>query len=295
MSPRPTLARRLFGPSALEWADRSYAIDWAVVAGIWILSQIAGKLPVYERSFDLKDPLISHPHREDTVSSTLNHSLALFVPILIFTIAGCFRGSVMEIHHGTIAVCAARGLARLITVLGKHSLGRLRPDFIARCDWDEILKECTGKHDILLSGRKSFPSGHSSTAFSGMTVLSLWIAGITAAWCFGVPAAPKSLRSSKMARFSLTLLPLLWAAFVAISRVQDYRHHKEDVIAGSLIGILSAGVCYLIFWPSPFRPETFAHSGTSIPRALYTDHIENERPDTAFHLTRLEEDELEAV
>ena len=33
------------------------------------------------------------------------------------------------------------------------------------------------------------------------------------------------------------------------------RHHKEDVIVGSLIGIISATVCYLIYWPSPLARE----------------------------------------
>ncbi|GLB41687.1 putative phosphatase [Lyophyllum shimeji] len=290
-----TLAKRLFGPGALEWADRSYAIDWGVVVAIWVLSQIVKHLPVYERSFELNDPLISHPHRADTVSSALNSTLALFLPVLVFAVTGFIRGSIMEIHHGAIAVCAARGLARLVTVSGKHALGRLRPDFLARCGWDENLKLCTGKPAIILSGRKSFPSGHSSTAFSGMTVLALWTAGMTAAWCFSVPTPPRSMRSSRMGRLFLTLIPLSWATFVAISRVQDYRHHKEDVIVGSLIGTVCATICYLIFWPNPFSPKTFTDGCPSIPRALYTDQSLDTRADVSFQLTRMEEDEREAV
>lgn len=118
--------------------------------------------------------------------------------------------------------------------------GRLRPDFLARCQWNEILQSCTGFVDCtpsspkpldssnyrtaraILDGRKSFPSGHSSTAFSGMMFLSLWIAGKTAAWCFHVPLPAASIRSSRMGSLSLTLMPLFWASFVAISRIEDY-------------------------------------------------------------------------
>ena len=78
------------------------------------------------------------------------------------------------------------------------------------------------KAQLIIDGRKSFPSGHSSTAFSGMLFLSLWIAGQTAAWAFSVPKAPGNWRSSRLLLFSLTLIPLFWATRVAISRVQDF-------------------------------------------------------------------------
>ncbi|RDB23606.1 putative lipid phosphate phosphatase 3, chloroplastic [Hypsizygus marmoreus] len=292
ISSRAHSVQRLFAQGSLDWFDRSYAVDWAVVAGIWILSSVLNLTPVYERDFDLDDSLISNSYGHDQVSSTLNFNLALWLPIVITT--ACFGGTLMEIHHGIIAVCAGRGLARLITVMGKHAVGRLRPDFLARCKWDDVFKACTGKADVILSGRKSFPSGHSSTAFSGMTFLALWIAGQTAAWCFSVPKAPGSLRSSRMGNFLLTLLPLTWASFVAISRLQDHRHHKWDVIVGSLIGILSATICYLIFWPSPFSAKNFTEERFGKARMLYTLATEEGRSDV-FHLTRMEEEEIDVV
>ena len=41
------------------------------------------------------------------------------------------------------------------------------------------------------------------------------------------------------------------------------RHHKEDVIVGSLIGAVSATICYLIYWPNPFSPQPHG------PRVVY--------------------------
>jgi len=291
MSVRRT-TERLFGQHALDWVDRSYVIDWLVVFCLWVLSWMAGAIPVFERRFDVHDPLISHPHREDQVSSALNNIVALWVPILIVTVVGGLRRSLMEVHHGILSVCAGRGLARLVTVLLKHKIGRLRPDFLARCRWDEILKECAGANKSVVEGRKSFPSGHSSTAFAGMTFMALWLAGYTAAWCFHVPKPVASLQSSRMGNLVVTFLPLTWATFVAISRIEDFKHHKEDVIVGSLIGILSSTVCYLIFWPNPLSAKTFVDNAHGRPRSLYE---ECRAPDVTFHLTRIEEDGLEDV
>ncbi|KIK08841.1 hypothetical protein K443DRAFT_493371 [Laccaria amethystina LaAM-08-1] len=227
------------------------------------------------------------------VTSFWNHIVALFVPIIIFMVVGGLRRSLLEIHHGILAVLAALGLARLITQFLKHRVGRLRPDFLARCKWDKVLEACTGKEQTIVDGRKSFPSGHSSTAFSGMFLLSLWLAGQTAAWCFHVPRPARTISSSQMTRFILTLLPISWATFVAISRVEDYRHHKEDVIVGSLIGIASAWICYLIFWPNPFSAANFDQRAFGHPRLLYTDK-EYERT-VDFELTALEDDAANVV
>jgi diacylglycerol diphosphate phosphatase/phosphatidate phosphatase len=43
----------------------------------------------------------------------------------------------------------------------------------------------------------------------------------------------------------------------------------EDVIAGSLIGTFSAAICYLSFWPNPFRTSSFNSSGRTEARYLY--------------------------
>jgi membrane-associated phospholipid phosphatase len=268
------------------WWDRSYLIDWAVATAIWLLSIIAESSPVFEREFSTDDPLISHPHMEQQVSGMMNTVLSLFLPLIVVGLIGAYRGSIMEIHHGLLAVWSGRGLTHLITEFLKNRVGRLRPDFLARCRWHAGLQACTGSAHEILDGRRSFPSGHSSGIFASMTFLSLFFASKTAAWCFGKSCPPSSLRASKLARFSLTLLPLFCATWVAITRVEDYRHHKEDVIIGGLIGIISSTVCYLIFWPSPFNTE---HLG--VPRSLYTDDDDR---DINFDLTRLE-GELECV
>jgi membrane-associated phospholipid phosphatase len=44
-------------------------------------------------------------------------------------------------------------------------------------------------------------------------------------------------RRGHVAKLCIVFLPLLTAALVAVSRVDDYWHHWQDVFAGSLIGL----------------------------------------------------------
>ena len=122
-----------------------------------------------------------------------------------------------------------------------------------------------------------------------MFLLSLLIAGQTSAWCFSVPKRSRTFKSTRMGAFLLTLLPLLWATRVAVSRIQDYvrasifersifdnfiqRHHAEDVVVGSIIGVICALLCYLIYWPSPFSTSNFSPGTYGQPRCLYKDEI----------------------
>ncbi|KAI0697825.1 lipid phosphate phosphatase 1 [Cerioporus squamosus] len=223
---------------------------------MWFAGWLIKRLPPFERDFSTKDPLIDHKHRPNQISGDFNWTLAFVVPVAITVVVGLLRRSAHEVHHSLLALYSGRGLCALVTEALKNRIGRLRPDFLDRCKWDKALKACAGKAESVLDGRRSFPSGHSSTAFAGMTFLSLWIAGFSGAWCLSQPVPGGSLLSSKLARLTLSLLPLAFATWVAVSRVEDYRHHKEDVIVGSLIGIASATICYLIYWPNPFSYQT---------------------------------------
>jgi diacylglycerol diphosphate phosphatase / phosphatidate phosphatase len=87
----------------------------------------------------------------------------------------------------------------------------------------------SSKATDIMEGRRSFPSGHSSTAFAGMVFLSLFLAGLTHAWCFNQPSQGRNLLSSRLARLCISLLPIAWATWVAVSRLEDY------VCLGSLL------------------------------------------------------------
>ncbi|KAJ7917500.1 lipid phosphate phosphatase 1 [Mycena leptocephala] len=280
--------KRIFGNDALDWLDRSYLADWIVVAAFWILSELAGQLTVFERDFYVADPVINHPHRKSQIGGTLNHFIALLVPAAIVAAAALYRLSFVSLHHGILALLAGRGMARVFTNVLKN---RLRPDFLARCKWDEVAMKCTGKKADILDGRRSFPSGHSSAVFAGMAFLSLWLAGQTAAWCFHAPVPAASLRSSRLGRFSLTLLPLSWAVFVAVTRLEETSQRRR--YCRGLIGVLCGAICYLAFWPSPFSARSFSSYHYGQPRLIYSEDDRRRQANADFELTRLEEDDMD--
>ena len=140
-------------------------------------------------------------------------------------------------------------LTLFITDLVKNAVGRPRPDLIARCkpapgtpDHQLVTFEvCTETdHHVLHDGWRSFPSGHSSFAFSGLGYLALFLAGQCHVF------RPRT----DLARVLLALAPLLGAALIAISRCEDYRHDVYDVTTGSVLGLLVAYYTYRRYYPA---------------------------------------------
>lgn len=112
-----------------------------------------------------------------------------------------------------ILVLASIALAFVVGELGlKTLIARPRP--------------FTVRPDIVLSidipSGTSFPSGHSSSVFAGTTVL------LARDKRFGIPA-------------------LVVALLVVFSRLYYYVHYPSDIIAGMLLGILSAVVLMIVF------------------------------------------------
>lgn len=140
-------------------------------------------------------------------------------------------------------------LTMFITDVVKNAVGRPRPDLIARCKPAPgtpahklvTYKVCTEtNHHILHDGWRSFPSGHSSFAFSGLGYLALFIAGQCHVY------RPRA----DLARVLLALGPLLGAALIAISRCEDYRHDVYDVSVGSVLGMAVAHYTYRRYYPA---------------------------------------------
>lgn len=65
-------------------------------------------------------------------------------------------------------------------------------------------------------------------SFAGLGFLAWYLAGKLKAFD----------RKGHIAKLCLVFLPLLVASLVAVSRVDDYWHHWQDVFAGGIIGLL---------------------------------------------------------
>jgi membrane-associated phospholipid phosphatase len=64
-------------------------------------------------------------------------------------------------------------------------------------------------------------------SFAGLGFLAWYLAGKITAFD----------RKGHVAKLCIVFLPLLTASLVAVSRVDDYWHHWQDVFAGAIIGL----------------------------------------------------------
>eukprot|EP00833_Pecoramyces_ruminatium_P015641 jgi/Orpsp1_1/1189673/evm.model.d7180000073646.1 len=163
-------------------------------------------------------------------------------------------------------------------------VGRYRPDFISLCDVDfQKVEEqynryrnittnedfgprnlfdtsiCKAPREVIIEEQQSFPSGHSTCAFSIMSFLALYIAGQI-----------HLMNKKRVWKYFTAGLPLVLALVVALSRVMDYKHHWEDVTVGSLIGIFCGIIFYFNYYPSLRDPKC------DIPRHLQKKEKEEE-------------------
>lgn len=135
------------------------------------------------------------------------------------------------LHLSILLACI--GLSEGTTQVLKLYVLRRRPNFYDLCQFDLSTKLCTAPFEKVLEAQMSFPSGHSSLSFCGMTFLSLYLQD---------QLVPTSAKSSSlppgviMMNRVVSLSPYAWALFVAASRVHDFWHFASDVIAGSLLG-----------------------------------------------------------
>uniref|UniRef100_A0A0E0A2E7 Phosphatidic acid phosphatase type 2/haloperoxidase domain-containing protein n=1 Tax=Oryza glumipatula TaxID=40148 RepID=A0A0E0A2E7_9ORYZ len=127
---------------------------------------------------------------------------------------------------------------------------------------------CHGDKSVIKEGHKSFPSGHTSWSFAGLGFLSWYLAGKIKAFD----------RGGHVAKLCIVVLPLLIAAMVGVSRVDDYWHHWQDVFTGGILGLVVASFCYLQFFPPPAGEQGFW------PHA-YFEHILHPEVENQVQLT----------
>jgi diacylglycerol diphosphate phosphatase/phosphatidate phosphatase len=156
------------------------------------------------------------------------------------------------------------GTSTLVTQVLKVTVGRMRPDFVARClglaigetvplvGWSEFRAlvaagcDASAAHRVVDEGLRSFPSGHASTAFSLATTSALLIVGT------GVGGRMMRVVGPAVTGF-VAGVPLILALLCAVSRVVDFRHFPSDVITGCAIGLFSAVLTHMAYFGLPHR------------------------------------------
>ena len=194
-------------------------------------------------------PRVSYPHRgEQTFPTWTLPFLGVIIPVSVILAASLVQTdsvarSRAETKRSIVGLLLAVTLGFAVTNALKNSVGAFRPDFRARC-WPNGAKtaweapgipKCAPNHDARLvsEGRKSFPSGHASMAFSGLSFAS---AAAGAGWrCSAeAPNPPRNETATRRPRGAWwrRRAPVALAVAVAVSRVTDYMHHVEDVVGG---------------------------------------------------------------
>ncbi|KAF8503638.1 PAP2-domain-containing protein [Russula emetica] len=242
----------------------SYAPDWYITsAAFFLLDKVDG----FKREFSVSDTSLRHPFAvHERVPDTALFAIAFVAPLLLqWLINLATVRSWWDAHISALGLVLSLSLAGSLTQVVKITVGRPRPDVISRCNPNLGTVDPTfglssvaichqSDRHILDDGFRSFPSGHSSLSFAGLAFLSLYTAGKLHLFD----------TRGHTAKAWLSVFPLFGAALVAISRTMDYRHHWQDVLAGSILGLVMANFAYRLYFRSlpskeshlPYDPRT---------------------------------------
>lgn len=228
----------------------------------------------YKRGFFCNDESLYHPFHDSTVTSAMLYVIGLLLPIFTmlageYLYARYSNADSTKILFGynippwiwnAYEKIGIFGFGAATTVLftdiAKYTIGRLRPHFMTLCEPNINCSLIENQHryienyscsqniskSLLKEIRLSFPSGHSSFSAYTMIYLAIYLQ-LRITW-----------KGSKLLKHFLQLVCLLMAWFTALSRISDYKHHWSDVLAGSILGAITALVV-VIFVADLFKDQ----------------------------------------
>lgn len=197
---------------------------------------------------------VNAEHEQDIiVNNALLVVLGIIVPFSLQIILSKTRfGRRGDTHSALCVYFVSLGITLLVTELVKLFCGYLRPIFYEVCKPNATFDECT-EEEHTLDARKSFPSGHSSLCFCGLTILTLYQSrrfGVTSIrvckqrvltdGTIQKNTGFKTVRRDVVTLYRfisvLSLWPMAIAVFVAASQVAVNKHFPADVVGGAVLG-----------------------------------------------------------
>jgi len=241
--------------------------------------------PPYHRYFQERDPALSFPLvAKESVPIWLLAIITYVFPlvVIIFTqilwhftpsrwkktdsASSSYTHYILMPH---LALMEGIAVTVWMTQVLKNFCGRPRPNFYAMCNYK-------GYRDALATGNftlynslttagvqgdiafclepdpanvreamYSFPSGHSSAVFAGMTILTLYLLHIIPRhFLRGTFKTPSPIRLLPI-KIAIMIICMGSAWLVACSRTRDYWHNFDDILGGSVLGFC---VSCFVFW-----------------------------------------------
>ncbi|KAB5593260.1 diacylglycerol pyrophosphate phosphatase 1 [Ceratobasidium theobromae] len=282
----------------------SYLPDWIVTIGLAAAFFLLDKINGFRREFSLTDTTIQHSYTvHERVPNWLLCVICFGAPVVIMPIVNVLTvRSWWDWHNSMLGRMYSIGPVTPLMFLQSYwasqlpvTVGRPRPDAIARCKPIDGAQDhavyglvttaiCTEADAYMMKdGWRSFFSGHSSCAsdhadqqpptnprlvsFAGLGFLSFYLAGKLHLFD----------ERGHTGKAWIALAPLTGALLTAISRTMDYRHHWQDVLVGSAVGLIFAYFAYRQYYPT--LESGFSHKPYS-PRIPRDDYRESTLPFT---------------
>ncbi|KAI5168348.1 diacylglycerol diphosphate phosphatase / phosphatidate phosphatase [Pancytospora epiphaga] len=205
---------------------------------IWLLIGVTLPLIILTRCYPTRqtqptvgDPKHMRPYKKNTIGFAL--MILSIISFHFIFLCGFLKFRRMSINASkmlSMGMVGALLLSVSLTENIKKVVGRPRPDFFDRLKVDADGKYLRNGHTIE-EARKSFPSGHTSSAFC--------------AAAFSIYTASLYFRS-RIVLFIFTIFAFLLAIGVGYTRIYDNRHFMSDVFVGAIVGVLCAVITVLI-------------------------------------------------
>ncbi|KAF7327695.1 Diacylglycerol pyrophosphate phosphatase 1 Short-DGPP phosphatase [Mycena kentingensis (nom. inval.)] len=239
---------------------QGYGVDWILAVLIALFANFYLDRFQNIPDFDLTDTSIQHSFVEKEIFPNKTLAFILLFCWLFLIISNLILSRNMwDLHHALLGLTVAFAFMGTFVEIVRISVGRPRPDFIARCNpfpgskngeffglANITICQTAADDPIIKDGMRSFFSGHACLSSTGLSFNSLYIAGKLQLF------NQKGYTSKAWLVFS----PLMVSIYICITRVTDHRHHFEDVMLGFFLGLIPAYVCYRQFYPSLEDPNS---------------------------------------
>ncbi|KAI6243060.1 AcidPPc domain-containing protein [Aphelenchoides fujianensis] len=215
----------------------------------------------YKRGFYCDDESIRYPYQPSTVTRQALIVIGIMIPTILILFTEVFRTLAWErkqqhlfrtyglgnrnVHRLIVRLYVFIGyffvgvcFNQLMVDIAKYTIGRQRPHFIAVCQPSKGFRECPPTHEYIVDfecqgpdkyriheSMLSFYSGHSAFSFYAAVYTSFYLQA--------------RLYRPLVSRLVLPVIQFSLfggAAFVAYSRISDYKHHWSDVLVGAIMG-----------------------------------------------------------